>query len=32
MKSDLTEAPQAANSRLGFAGTFAVWPGWQLLM
>lgn len=32
MKSDITEAPQAANPRIGFAGTYAVWPGWQLLM
>ncbi|MFL6696934.1 MAG: AraC family transcriptional regulator ligand-binding domain-containing protein [Vitreoscilla sp.] len=32
MKSDVTELPQPPNGRLGFAGTFAVWPGWQLLM
>lgn len=32
MKPEIAEAAQAAPLRLGFAGTFAVWPGWQLLM
>jgi AraC-like DNA-binding protein len=32
MKPDFTGAPPAASARPGFAGTFAVWPGWQLLM